>query len=333
MTTGTPGSSDHRRLGVVGTLVWDTIHGRDATRDAPVEEWGGIAYALSAFEAAGPRGWTLVPIIKVGKDMQGRARELLDGLERVGSLEGVRFVDEPNNRVELRYRDAGERTERLSGGVPGWSREELVPLAASCDALYVNFIAGWEMDLPVARRLRDVVGGPVYADLHSLFLDVGPGGVRRSRRLDEGAEWVSCFDFVQVNEDELGLLAGPGTDPWETARQLVADGRTRAVLVTLGDRGARWAATPELAEAGGGGSGGVVDGEEPVSESVDDPDPTGCGDVWGITCFGSLLSGDPVHGAVRRANRLAARNARRRGGRAVAETGDAGRTLETGEGT
>lgn len=322
-----------KRLGVVGTLVWDTIHGRDSGLDGPVEEWGGISYALSAFEVAGPRGWTLVPIIKVGEDMRRRARELLESLERVGSLEGVRFVDEPNNRVELRYRDHRQRTERVSGGVPGWSREELAPLAASCDALYVNFIAGWEMDLPAARRLGDEVRGPVYADLHSLFLEVGPDGIRRPRRLEKGAEWVSCFDVVQVNEEELRLLAGEGREPWEAARQAVADGRTRAVLVTRGEHGARWAAVPELAGSEDGASRRVLDGEAPAAETVEEPDPTGCGDVWGITCFGSLLAGAAVPEAVRRANRVAARNARHSGGRVLAETGDSGRILETGEGT
>lgn len=333
MSTPAGGDTGGERLGVVGTLVWDTIHGRDPDRDGPVEEWGGICYALSAFEAAGPDGWTLFPIIKVGEDVRHGARELLSGLARVGSLEGVRFVDDPNNRVELRYREDGRRTERLSGGVPGWSREELVPIAASCDALYVNFIAGWEMDLPAARRLRDVVPGPVYADLHSLLLDVGPEGIRRPRRLEQGAEWVSCFDLVQVNDEELRLLAGDVGDPWETARRAVAGGRTRAVLVTRGDRGARWAAAPELAGSDRGEGGDVVDGEEPVEGRVEDPDPTGCGDVWGITCFGSLLDGAAVPDAVRRANRVAALNARLRGGRALAERGISGRTLEAGEGT
>jgi 7,8-dihydro-6-hydroxymethylpterin-pyrophosphokinase len=42
-----------RRVGVIGTFVWDRIHGRDAQlpHREPVEEWGGIAYALSAFDA------------------------------------------------------------------------------------------------------------------------------------------------------------------------------------------------------------------------------------------------------------------------------------------
>ena len=44
------------RLGVVGALVWDEIHGRDPLAP-PVEEWGGIAYALSGLDAALPAAW------------------------------------------------------------------------------------------------------------------------------------------------------------------------------------------------------------------------------------------------------------------------------------
>jgi len=42
-----------RRIGVIGTFVWDVIHGRDA-RSVPVEEWGGITYSLSGLDAALP---------------------------------------------------------------------------------------------------------------------------------------------------------------------------------------------------------------------------------------------------------------------------------------
>ncbi|CAA9306178.1 MAG: hypothetical protein AVDCRST_MAG40-686, partial [uncultured Gemmatimonadaceae bacterium] len=57
-----------RRLGVIGTFVWDVIHGRDP-RHAAVEEWGGISYALSALDAALPDGWVVAPLIKVGSDL------------------------------------------------------------------------------------------------------------------------------------------------------------------------------------------------------------------------------------------------------------------------
>ena len=40
-----------KRIGVVGTLVWDVIHGRDA-RSVPVQEWGGITYTLAGLDAA-----------------------------------------------------------------------------------------------------------------------------------------------------------------------------------------------------------------------------------------------------------------------------------------
>ena len=53
------------RVGVIGSLVWDEIHGRDPLA-APVEEWGGIAYALAGMDAALPPDWEIVPLIKAG---------------------------------------------------------------------------------------------------------------------------------------------------------------------------------------------------------------------------------------------------------------------------
>jgi sugar/nucleoside kinase (ribokinase family) len=46
---------------------------------------------------------------------------------------------------------------------------------------------------------------------------------------------------------------------------------------------------------------------------VDTLDPTGCGDVFGAVLCSRLLAGDGVEGAIREANRLAARNAAFRG--------------------
>src|SRR5690606_18327278 len=140
------------RLGILGTMVWDRIFARDG-RSEPVEEWGGITYALAAAEAARAPGWELVPLIKVGRDLEHRAFEFLRSLPGM-RLDGVRIVPEPNNRVDLRYEDQHRRTEKLSGGVPGWTWAELQPLVEGLDALYVNFISGFELDLPTAIQLR-----------------------------------------------------------------------------------------------------------------------------------------------------------------------------------
>lgn len=320
------------RLGILGTLVWDTIIARDPGRGAPVEEWGGIAYALSAFDAAAAEGWSCFPIVKVGSDLRGRADAFLRGLGRIDSLDGVRTVPEPNNRVELHYRDSTRRCERLRGGVPGWSAEEVTPLARACDALYVNFIAGWELDLAAVRALRGAVRGPLYADIHSLLLGVGPDGVRAPRPLERWREWLGSFDLVQMNEDELRTLAADRGDPWRLAAEAIGPA-TRALLVTLGERGAAYVTTAEFLRSGRlKGAPEAAEGERLVRPAgaavsarveaehrVPGGDPTGCGDVWGVTCFASLLAGDPLEEAMRRANRFAARNAGFRGASGLAE--------------
>ena len=296
---------DHRILGILGTLVWDTIYGGEGSE--PLEEWGGIAYSLSAFEVAGPPGWRALPIVKVGRDLHREAGRLLASYRAVESMEGVQEVPEPNNRVELRYSPASaRRCERLVGGVPGWEWAELEPLVDRCDALYVNFIAGWELGLETARRLRHEFDGLLYADLHSLLLEVGPDGVRELRPLDRGREWVRCFDFVQMNLDELETLArGSADEPWDFARSVVG-ARTRAIFVTMGSEGAAWV----TADAGSG--------RQEVAREVAGADPTGCGDSWGVACFGALLEGKGPPEAVARANQVAARNAGHRGGTALA---------------
>ena len=108
-----------KRLGVVGTLVWDTIRYRDGGPEQ-VEEWGGVAYALSAFEAALPDNWEIVPIVKVGSDLSESAWRFLRSFPRMDVETGIRVVPEPNNRVELGYTGAGRRTVRLPGGGPPW---------------------------------------------------------------------------------------------------------------------------------------------------------------------------------------------------------------------
>jgi hypothetical protein len=159
----------------------------------------------------------------VGADLAERAFHFLRALPNV-DLDGIRVVDEPNNRVELRYQDRERRCERLTGGVGPWTWPELRP-RRRLDALYINFISGFELELPTAHRCAPHFAGPIYADLHSLMLGVGPGGVRMPRPLEAWREWLRCFDAVQVNEDELGRWRTRGATrgcspprPWATSR-------------------------------------------------------------------------------------------------------------------
>jgi hypothetical protein len=63
-------------------MIWDTISGRDPGVPA-VQEWGGIGYSLAGLDASLEEGWEIVPLIKVGRDLAGRARDFLRGLGHV----------------------------------------------------------------------------------------------------------------------------------------------------------------------------------------------------------------------------------------------------------
>jgi hypothetical protein len=297
-------------LGVLGTLVWDRIW-HPAGGPGPVEQWGGIAYSLSAAAASCPPGWRICPIIRIGADLEEPARSFLTSLPHLGPLSRLAIVSEPNNRVELRYLDSAERTERLSGGVGGWSRDELGRAVDGVDALYVNFISGYEMSLETAQSLRDLPV-PTYADLHSLYLDDPGDRERRPRRLPDWERWLGAFDAVQLNLGELSLTGEPRADPLSLLPDLPGHGPALAVA-TLGGSGAAYA---RRADRGGalewprtrviGRTGSLETGIVPSRGGPLSGDPTGCGDIWGAVLFTRLLAGDSFERAIDFAHAAAA---------------------------
>ena len=299
------------RLGVIGTMVWDTIFGRGAGAE-PVEEWGGIAYALTALEASLPVEWEIVPLVKVGRDLAPEANEFLVRLTMRSAARRFLEVPEANNRVTLRYESTERRTEQLSGGVPPWSWHELEPMVGDLDAIYLNFISGFELDLATVRKLRDCFGGPIYADLHSLFLGVASDGIRVPQPLADVEAWFACFDVVQLNEDELRLIGG---DPMEVAARAVERG-VGLLVVTLGRRGAVYfTAEPfEFLNPRPAAPDAPIRTARVETPPVNDVcDTTGCGDVFGGTLVAQLIGGGDVAAAIARANEYAARNVSYRG--------------------
>ncbi|HET6837731.1 MAG TPA: carbohydrate kinase family protein [Gemmatimonadales bacterium] len=325
------------KVGVVGSLVWDQIYGRDPL-SPPIEEWGGIAYALSALDASLAPGWEIVPLIKVGRDLSREAQEFLRGLSRI--TPGARCVEvtAPNNRVVLHYESSERRCERMAGGVPGWTWGELGPMVRDLDAIYINFISGFELCLGTAQALRHGFAGPLYADLHSLFLGMHQDGIRVLRPLPDAPSWFGCFDVVQLNEDEMQQLT---PDPLSLSAQALGAG-VSLLAVTLGPRGVAYVAAPGFEGLADWRAAGQADRQTGLSlgvpnqptvrpsasptvrtalipaPSIETLDPTGCGDVFGAACFARLLAGESVEAALRHAARLAARNAAFRGASGLA---------------
>ncbi len=279
-------------------MVWDTIYGRDPAQPA-VQEWGGIAYALAALDATLTAEWQMVPLIKVGRDLAPRANAFLHTLRH--PTPGSRFIEvpEPNNRVTLRYLSLERRCEQMAGGVPPWTWPELGPLVTDLDALYVNFISGFELSLETAELLRRGFARFIYADLHSLFLGKEPDGTRVPRPLPHAPAWFGCFDVVQLNEDEIHQL---GPDPLAIAAGALAQG-CKALCVTLGSKGAAYFTGNPVRTA-----------LMPTEESAPaEGDPTGCGDVFGATVTAALLARAGLEEALRAGIRLAVRNVAFRG--------------------
>ena len=325
------------KVGIIGSLVWDLIYGRDPLAP-PVEEWGGIAYALAGMDASLPPDWQIVPLIKVGRDLSREAQQLLNRLSRLAPGGRCVEVTAPNNRVVLHYQSTERRCERMAGGVPGWTWAELGPMVRDLDAIYLNFISGFELCLGTAQALRQGFKGPIYADFHSLFLGMQQDGMRVLQPLPHAADWFGCFDLVQLNEDEMNQLS---PDPLSLSAQALAAG-VSLLTVTLGPRGVAYVAAPGFDGLAGGRTDGQANGRTsglvgpsgvPTARPADRPtvrsalipaplietlDPTGCGDVFGAAAFARLLSGDSVEAALRHAAALGARNAGFRGASGLA---------------
>jgi pfkB family carbohydrate kinase len=329
------------RIGIIGSLVWDVIYGRDPVAP-PVEEWGGIAYALGGLDASLPPDWEIVPLIKVGRDLSGQAQDLLRSLSRLAPGARCAEVTAPNNRVVLHYQSTERRCERMAGGVPGWTWAELGPMVRDLDAIYLNFISGFELCLGTAQALRQGFAGPIYADLHSLFLGMRQDGMRVLQPLPNAPDWFGCFDMIQLNEDEMQQLT---PDPLTLAADVLGAG-VSLLTVTLGPRGVAYVAAPGFDGVAGKRGSGEAGKDEHTSAApardltsprprfpaaqlsvrtalipaphIETLDPTGCGDVFGAVAFARLLAGDPVEAALRQATALAARNAGFRGASGLA---------------
>lgn len=310
-----------RVLTVVGTLVRDTLHREDAP---PLEDWGGIAFTLEALSAALPEGgWTLRPLLRVPTTHRQEVEARLAELPLPVDPSGLLPHDGPLPRVELRYRGARRVDERLLHLPPPLAARELAAAAGGADALLLNFITGFETSLEALQGLRAEWDGPLWLDVHSLLLARDEAGHRRPSLLPHAGAWLALADAVQSNQDEARRLQASGPPPPPATSPLLR-------VVTSGGTGASHASVPgfrpdpatwpALRRARRRALPGDDDGLPALRPSrpgavppVVDPDPTGCGDVWGAATFARLLAGDSLETAMDTAHRMASMNARRRG--------------------
>lgn len=262
-----------------------------------------------------PKAGLIRPLIRLGFDAAEAGADALASVPRT-DVGGCLIVEEPNNRLEIRYQTDADRIEKVAGGVSGWTASEITERLRGVHALLVNFVSGYEMNLSVTPAVRSIFLGPMHGDRHSLFFRVDPDGTRTPAALGYCTAWAECFGSVQMNENEGKLTVPQGTGATVAgAIPSALDAGSRVATVTRGVRGVSCGAVEDL-------SAQALDwspqprpetGARRLDGSVTMParqggDPTGCGDVCGAAFFARCLSGDPLPVAMRTAGRLVARN-------------------------
>ena len=258
--------------------------------------FGGVLYGAAALAGALDGRDEVVLISRVGEEIVSPVRAILAGYggitPRIDTVPGHGWV------VNATYLDGEHRREQLVGGVPPWTSEELREAVAGCDAVILNMVTGFEIDLVEFGRFA--VGCPLlHLDFHSLALSRSPEGFRAPAFNDSARQWCAHAHVLQMNRAELRSVCGD-TDPLEAVASLSTWGPDW-VAVTDGSHGVYGAHS---------GSSWHLGAVEPTEDPVD---PTGCGDAFGACLLVNRLRGMPLRDAARAAERVARRNADQRG--------------------
>ena len=291
-------------------FVWDVIHGRDP-RDAPVEEWGGITYALRRARrgAAGRLGDRA--------DHQGRATT--SRRARASSSRALRRIA-PDAALD---RGARTRTTAWSCATTSDERRSEQPHrrrarrgagsgSSRCSTRPRRALHQPHQRLRARPRDRAARSGSTFAARSTATCTrcccaVQPDGLRTPQPLPNVAAWCRCFDLLQVNEDEMAMMA---PDPMALAatalatgvRCLARDARAARRGVLRGARASSGSPTSRARAPLGAALGPDAHraGSRSAERRMTTGDPTGCGDVWGATYFSRLLAGDKLADAMRR---------------------------------
>ena len=274
--------SSGRRIGLVGSINRDTIRTCDGIE---TESYGGLLYTIVPLAEIVSLDTVILPVYDVGEDVERAVRRILRGYRSV-SLEELRFGPEPNPHCFIEYDANGGKQETLLETGRPLPPERLKP-CSNADALLVNFITGFELELATLQGFRQGSSAVIFVDIHSLTLGIDSNRRRFWQRPDDWAKWTACVDVVQMNEHEAALLADRRLDKdserLSFAEKVLETGPS-CVVMTRGDKGSvAWFRE----------NGRTIADEAPANPDGDPVDPTGCGDAFlAGFCWRYLETGD-----------------------------------------
>lgn len=281
------------RIALIGHIPHDRYQFTDGTTHTG---FGGVLYGAAALAGAMRPGDEVVLVSRVGDAIAPAILALVAAYGRItphiDTVPGHGWV------VNAAYLDGERRREQLVGGVPPWTAAELLEAVAGCDAVILNMVTGYEVELPEFRAFAAACP-LLHLDFHSLALGRDPSGLRVPARNTAAREWCGRARLLQMNRSELRSVL-PDAEPLDAVSTLLSWG-PEWVAITDGSNGVH------VAEAERAWHLAAV---EPTIRPVD---PTGCGDVFGACLVVGILRGLPAVEASRSAEQVARRNADQRG--------------------
>jgi sugar/nucleoside kinase (ribokinase family) len=192
-----------------------------------------------------------VPLTWLSKPDNSLLAPLLDKFNHLERDTGFWDTEELSNRVQLRYKPSGERTEHCPHILPPLKESEITPeLLDKIDGLFVNMISGFDISIATLESaLNKAKKRPyIHLDVHALVLgrlsisqEGGFGGGREPRGVNEWKRWLAIADSVQMNDFEIRWFADPQIKSEREFIEAVCqieDGRSRHIIVTKAALGA-----------------------------------------------------------------------------------------------
>ena len=281
------------KIGLIGNIVADEITMLDGSL---TKSWGGAYYSIAIFDKLLKGNERLLPLTPVGYDVWG---ELQSDLKKFLKVEtsALYQANEKNNKVFLKYLNSNERDERAEDILQPIEVEKF-DYVMDTDALFFNFISGFEVTLDTLQEVRKTFGGKMLMDLHSLSLGIDEKGYRYKRVPKDWKSWVACFDCVQMNQVEADSIIeyeNSISSHEELAEYLLLNG-VEVVNITLAENGSFVAYLEDEK---------IKLRHLNAEKDLAAVDPTGCGDAY-LAAFGLeyIRSSHPVE-AAKNANKIA----------------------------
>jgi len=281
------------KIAVIGTINQDIIIFPDKKKKTSL---GGIAYNVCTLATLLEDKAQIYPVCNVGADRYFQFVKFFSRFSNL-KLDGIKIVPQKHNTCWMYYDKLQNREEYLEGKAPALDFKQLKPFLKS-DAILINFISGWDMNLETLKKARRHFKGLILLDIHSLTLGIDKNNKRFLRQPENWKAYVQCCDILQMNRTELETVLNKKlktADLKLEAKNILKLG-PKIFLLTLSKDGAivGWMKGNQVSVKKIAGL--------PIRKVMDN---IGCGDVFGAGFLASFQLNKDVVKSAELANHLA----------------------------